>query len=34
MYEGGRPICRSLDHARAGRADRAEQAVGLSRVRS
>ena len=34
MYEGGRPICRSLNHARADRADRAEQAIRLSRVRS
>ena len=34
MYEGGRPICKSLDHVKADRADRAERAVGLNRVRS
>ena len=31
MYEGERPIYRFLNHIKA---DRAEQAVGLSRVRS
>ena len=34
MYEGGRFICRSLNHVRVDRADRVEQAVGLSKVRS
>ena len=34
MYEKGRFICKSLNYVKVDKADRVEQIVGLSKIRS